>query len=185
MSNPGTKQRTLKRFEHPGEARFLTFGCYRGLPLLQNDRIKQVLLKRMIWTEINLPVSYVAWVIMPNHVHLLVLRDPGKISMTRFLQALKRPVSAAVIGRWREIDADRVLRRVTDAKGKPHFWQRGGGYDRNICSESQLLEKIDYIHANPVRRELVKDLSEWPWSSARRYLGLEYEGPRITMPNEV
>ena len=34
------------------------------------------------------------------------------------------------------------------------FWQRGGGYDRNIYSDAEVWEKIDYIHANPIARGL-------------------------------
>ena len=53
------------------------------------------------------------------------------------------------------------------SKGKSthQFWQRGGGYDRNLRSVSDIHEKIDYIHANPVRRKLVDTPGQWPWSS--------------------
>jgi putative transposase len=47
------------------------------------------------------------------------------------------------------------------------FWQPGGGYDRNITSIEALHGMIDYIHANPFRRELVARAKDWEWSSAR------------------
>lgn len=62
-----------------------------------------------------------------------------------------------------------VLSRVLDARGRQHFWQRGGGYDRNVYSERQLLEKIEYIHGNPVRRNRVPISTDWGWSSAQAY----------------
>ena len=49
------------------------------------------------------------------------------------------------------------------------FWQRGGGYDRNILSVDELHEKIKYIHNNPVRRELVTCPADWEWSSYRAW----------------
>ncbi len=48
---------------------------------------------------------------------------------------------------------------------------QGGGYDRVIRSESDLREKIEYIHVNPVRRSLVAADTDWKWSSAQWYSG--------------
>ena len=56
-------------------------------------------------------------------------------------------------------------------KVRCHFWQDGGGYDRNIISPQALWSTIQYIHANPVRRGLVGHPSEWEWSSARWWNG--------------
>ena len=47
------------------------------------------------------------------------------------------------------------------------FWQRGGGFDRNIFREKTLPAVIGYVHANPVRRGLVEHPTDWQWSSAR------------------
>ena len=51
------------------------------------------------------------------------------------------------------------------------FWQRGGGYDRNIWSSKEMEEKVVYIHRNPVKRGLVEQAADWEWSSARWYNG--------------
>jgi putative transposase len=51
------------------------------------------------------------------------------------------------------------------------FWQRGGGYDRNVIDARTLFSMIEYIHNNPVRRGLVEDATDWIWSSARFYAG--------------
>jgi putative transposase len=62
---------------------------------------------------------------------------------------------------------------VTRRRGKKieHvFWQSGGGFDRNITTAKTLLSMIDYIHLNPVRRELVEKATDWRWSSAAWYL---------------
>ena len=75
---------------------------------------------------------------------------------------------------WVELDAP-VLERLRDARGTYRFWQRGGGYDRNIYSDTEFNEKIGYIHMNPVRAGLVRAPLEWAWISARRWSG-EREG---------
>jgi len=52
------------------------------------------------------------------------------------------------------------------------FWQSGGGYDRNIWSAEVVLDMIDYIHANPVRKGFVLLPADWKWSSASWYQSL-------------
>lgn len=51
------------------------------------------------------------------------------------------------------------------------FWQRGGGYDRNVTEPATLVSMIEYIHNNPVRRGLVPKPTDGVWSSARFYAG--------------
>lgn len=111
-------------------------------------------------------VRLLAWVIMPEHVHLIA--DPGAVEMTSFLWKLKRPFANTIIERWKELNAP-VLARITDADGRRRFWLRGGGYDRVIRSEADLREKIAYIHSNPTRRGLVERDEDWAWSSAGWY----------------
>jgi putative transposase len=61
-------------------------------------------------------------------------------------------------------------------KPRYRFWQAGGGYDRNYWSTEEIIQRVDYIHNNPVKRGLVEDPCDWPWSSAREWLTGE-KGP--------
>ena len=58
--------------------------------------------------------------------------------------------------------------------GKIHyrFWQRGGGYDRNVFEPATVLQMIEYVHNNPVRRGLVEKATDWIWSCARSGVSL-------------
>ena len=91
--------------------------------------------------------------------------------MAVFLNSLKRQFARSVLRRWKELNAP-ILARLADASGNLHFWQLGGGYDRNIHSEEEYHEKVKYIHLNPVRAGLVDDPVDWRWSSAGWYAGL-------------
>jgi REP element-mobilizing transposase RayT len=52
----------------------------------------------------------------------------------------------------------------------PHYWVRNRrGHDMNIWSEEKHIEKINYMHNNPVKRGLVAQRGDWPWSSWRFY----------------
>ena len=63
-----------------------------------------------------------------------------------------------------------------NGKRSLRFWQRGGGFDRNLWSARHIWETIDYIHANPVRRGLCDSDCDWHFSSAGIYLGAA-DGP--------
>src|SRR5690606_29172863 len=99
----------------------------------------------------------------------------------QILNRMKLPFATQVLARWRELNAP-VLDRVRDRSGHPHFWQKGGGYDRNIRNPGELRRQIDYVHTNPVKQNLAAQPVDWKWSSARWYLMCEYRGPVIHRP---
>ncbi len=172
---PRTRRR---RVEKPTESRFLTFSCYNRLPLFQNDAVKDRFALHLDETRQAFGFRLIAWVIMPEHVHLLVLPELPESPVPPILQYLKQRHARDILSRWRQIDAP-VLHRLTDSRGETRFWQRGGGYDRNIRSRKELNEKIKYIHENPIRRGLVARATDWIWSSARSYAEFASSGPEI------
>ena len=129
--------------------RFLTFSCYRRLPLLGHPKIRDLfaeqLARTMAWWREADGLRLMAWVVMPEHVHLVVAtgvpregvsvqderryhytscRGTQRGSVTRMLYELKKPTAAAVLGRWREMEAP-ILGRLTTKGGRTKFWQPG------------------------------------------------------------
>ena len=106
------------------------------------------------------------YVNMPEHVHVVLL-PAESVGVSRILQTIKQSVSRRAV-------AARAS-RSSDSQGSSHrverrrFWLPGGGYDRNLRSVADVHEKIDYIHANPVRRGLTGRPEDWPWSSYRAW----------------
>jgi putative transposase len=88
-----------------------------------------------------------AYVVMPEHVHLLV-SEPERRLLSVAIQALKQSLA----------------RRQTVFRSP--FWQ-ARYYDRNIWSTEEFEEKLHYIHSNPVTRGLVARPEDWAWSSFR------------------
>lgn len=112
-----------------------------------------------------------AHVIMPEHAHLLVRPLAQDYDVALILKAIKQSVSRKAKHFLRENNPD-WLKRLTVTRGNREvfrFWQTGPGYDRNIRDEDELLEKVIYIHFNPVRRGLVSSPEKWKWSSAKEY----------------
>ena len=170
------KRRTMRRREVPGTARYLTFTCQRRLPLFRPDAIKDLFIDRLTHTVRSLSIDLLAWVVMPDHVHLIVYSENGAVSMTRFTHALKRPFALEVLNRWRTLNAA-ILTRLMHGDGH-RFWQTGGGFDRNVFGD-ELIEKIRYVHGNPVRRGLSERAVDYRWSSAAAYAGAACTGPDI------
>ena len=160
----------MKRVEQEDHARYLTFSCYRRLPLFGNDRIKDAFVEQLQLARGKAEFHLLAWVVMPEHVHLLIWPKLPEYPVSKVSWIIKRRFAQHVIKRWRELDAS-ILIELEARDGQTRFWQRGGGYDRNIHSQEELNEKIQYIHENPVRRGLVERAEDWAWSSARWYDG--------------
>ncbi len=169
MEEEEPHRRRLHRVEGIGQARFLTFSCHRRLPLLDHEGIRELFLARLAKVCELERVRLLAWVVMPEHVHLVVFPE-AEPDIKRFSHSLKRPVAEAVLRRWKELGAP-ILRRIAHGAGH-RFWQTGGGYDRNLLTPDAVREKIQYLHDNPVRRGLATVATDYAWSSARGYAGL-------------
>jgi len=164
MTAPYRKR--CKRYDVEGDAHHLTFSCYLCLPLLSKERSCNWVLQALQLGREKGQFHLWAYVIMPEHVHL-VLWPKGAI-ISQILTTLKQSVSKRAL-LWIEENAPQFLPRLEDVqpngKRSYRFWQRGGGYDRNLRSVADIYEKIEYIHANPVRRGLVPTPDAWKWSS--------------------
>jgi putative transposase len=149
----------LRHFDNEGTARFVTFGCYRKLPLLTDDTARRIFLEELEQARSKYAFRILGYVLMPEHLHLVLLPPDGM------------PLGLLI----REIKS-RSARRVFALEGiaRPGvqrvFWQKRC-YDHNCRTLESTIEKINYCHNNPVRRGLVSAPGEWRWSSYRCYCG--------------
>jgi putative transposase len=183
----------LERGYDSNTSHFITCSCYQRHPLLDDHRIKPVFLKVLEETRQEYKFCIYGYVLMPERFHLLMskpeLKDVGTV-----LQVLKQRVSHQA----RKL-LDPTLFQKKRKDGKPHpfasqkdgapdalevgrfiefedleyrrpwqFWQRRF-YDFNVRSRRKSIEKLRYMHRNPVARGLVARPEDWPWSSFRHY----------------
>jgi len=170
MFEPPRKR--CKRYDIEGDAHFLAFSCYQRLPLLTKVRSCNWMLEALQLGRQQDQFDLWAYVIMPEHVHIVLWPHAGT-KISEILTTLKQSVSKRALF-WLGRNAVDFLPNleVTNSDGtRTHrFWQRGGGYDRNLRSIRDIHEKIDYVHFNPVRRGLAASPDAWPWSSCRAWL---------------
>ncbi len=136
----------LKRHQGTGKLHFITFSCYHRLPFLALDHPKQIFEAILEQTRKSHNFEVHGYVLMPEHVHLL-LSEPTHHDLATTLKVLKQQTS-----------------KLLKTTQQP-FWQ-ARYHDFNVHTESKRLEKLRYIHHNPIQRGLSKTAEAYPWSSA-------------------
>lgn len=172
MSQPPHRHR--KAHNLPGHAHALTFSCYRGYPFLRGSKTCHWLAEAVNRAGADLGYSVLAYVFIPEHIHLVIFPKNRDDDIALFLRAVKQPVARRAV-QYLLRYSPQWIPKITRTRGKRTerlFWQSGGGYDRNINEPQTLSKTIDYIHTNPVRRGLVPTATDWQWSSARWYAGM-------------
>jgi len=114
-------------------------------------------------------LDILAYVVMPEHCHLLLLPNQEQYSISTILRVIKAPVAKYALNQFPKL-RDQCTVMATDDVQSFQFWQPGGGYDRNMWTEEAIQNSIVYIHNNPVKRGLCATPEDWPWSSASRPL---------------
>ncbi|MCU1242842.1 MAG: hypothetical protein JWO71_3568 [Candidatus Acidoferrum typicum] len=156
--------RNLRRYHGRGDLHFISFSCYERRTLLGTGGARDVFLKTLEEVRRGCAASVVGYVVMPEHVHLL-LSEPRKGTLSQLLQVLKQRVSRALRRQRESGSSEQLSVDFPDSfGGLRRFWQRRY-YDFNVYSAEKLNEKLDYIHANSVKRRLAMHPKDWPWSS--------------------
>lgn len=163
-----------RNYNDPGHSHELTFSCYHRFPFFKAERTCYWLADSINAARIKYDFEVWAYVIMPDHIHLVIHPRLADYDIASIRQAIKEPVARLALA-WLEENAPEWIPKLTvqkSGRARRHFWQTGGGYDRNITEPSTLAAMIEYIHLNPVRKGLVEQAIQWKWSSAAWLLGV-------------
>ena len=144
----------LKRYQNTGDLHFITFSCVRHRPILGTVEARDTFLQILEQTRARYDFHILGYVVMPEHVHLLVT-EPKVDPLSKIIQVIKQ--------------------RFSRTRAEDYVWE-SRYYDFNVKTEDKRVEKIRYIHRNPVKRDLVSNPADWQWSSYRAY-ALDEPGP--------
>jgi putative transposase len=139
----------LTRFQKAETLHLITFSCFHRLPFLNVPGARETVEAVLELTRARHQARVYAYVLMPEHVHLL-MNEPPSILVAQFLKAVKQITS-------------RKLRGQRD-----RFWQ-ARYHDSNVRGEDDRSEVIRYIHRNPVKRGLAATPGNYLWSSFNHY----------------
>jgi putative transposase len=137
----------LVRYQQCGCFHFITFSCHHRQPHLGSAAARGLFERSHEAMRLRYDFVVCGYVVMPEHVHLLV-SEPKKTILSKAIQALKLSVSV-------------------QSRERP-FWQPRY-YDFNVHNAEKRVEKLRYMHRNPVKRGLVEKPEDWAWSSFRHY----------------
>jgi putative transposase len=165
-----------KIFDKNHHAYFVTFSCYRRRKLLDDNRAKGIVVHFLSAQLKNQSGDCAGFVIMPDHVHALIhFQQPGALSV--FMGQWKRRSSIALKLLFQKNLT--CYGSKIDLEGP--MWQPKY-YVFNIFSPPKAMEKLTYMHNNPVASGLVARAQDWQFSSAGWYLLNKSVGVRLTPP---
>jgi len=129
----------LRRFQQSGDVHAINFCCFRNRPILATPEPRDTFLKILEETRAKYGFRVLGYVVMPTHIHLLVTEPEGH-KLSTAIQVLKQRFSRT-----------RIETEVWEARY----------YDFNVRSRGKQIEKLKYIHYNPVDAGLVPDPASW------------------------
>jgi putative transposase len=140
----------LHRYQRDGHEHLITFSCHNRLPYLDNDHSRIVFEETLESVRRRHRLFVFGYVLMPEHVHVL-LSEPKIHTLATTLSVLKGETSKILKG------------------SRKQFWQVRY-HDFNVLTQHKFVEKLRYLHRNPVVRGLANKPEDWPWSSFRHWL---------------
>ena len=144
--------RGLERCYGGHDPHFITRSCYRRRPELDNGERRDPFLRVLERARQKYRFVVIGYVVMPEHFHLLITEpDVGNPSVV--MKVVKERFT-------------KLLHQGGIRSGP--IWQKRF-YDFNVCNTEKRIEKLRYIHRNPVKRCLAEKSEEWKWSRFRTY----------------
>jgi putative transposase len=151
----------LIRYYGTKNLHFITGSCYKRRPELGSPQHRDLFLKILEQTRRKYQFVVHGYVVMPEHFHLLIT-EPEKRDPSIVMKVIKERFT-------RQVNKERRLSLPSQSvRETTLIWQKRF-YDFNVWSERKHVEKLRYIHRNPVKRGLVSRPEDWMWSSYRSY----------------
>ena len=165
----------LKRYYGQDHLHFINCSCYHRQPWLATPRRRDLFSQILEETRQRYGFVVVGYVVMPDHIHLLI-SEPERGTPSTVMQVVKQRFARSVLRRKKRNSAQSELWPDSEE----HVWQRCF-YDFNVWSARKRIEKLRYMHCNPVKRGLVLEPEQWEWSSFRSYAYREVGRVRVNL----
>jgi REP element-mobilizing transposase RayT len=166
-------------------ALYITIVTKDRLPIFRTTHMKEILCHAINEGRKSAGFLLFAYVIMWDHMHLLtsrpsttsnVLRVLKGITARRLIDHLKENGHLSSLAKLQHQERDRNYRYS--------LWQT----EKNVLpifSQGMFMEKVNYIHQNPVRAELSERAEDYQWSSARIWKGCPLENEPLLIDNDL
>ena len=159
---------------------FFTFQIVRWIDVFSRKEYRNIIVDSLDFCRKEKGLEIWAYVIMTNHIHIILSSKTGKLSDT--------------IREFKSFTAKKILETVKSKAESRREWMleifsieakkrnRNSDYQIwtheihaiEITSKEFLMQKMAYIHLNPVRSGLVEQAEDWLYSSQRNYSGVDW-----------
>ncbi|MGZ5208157.1 MAG: REP-associated tyrosine transposase [Sulfuricurvum sp.] len=153
---------------------FITCTILHWIPIFTRVETAQIVLESLNYLQKSDNLKIYAYVILENHLHLIASSDDISKSMQKF----KSFTAKEILHYLQKQNAKTILDQLAFYK-KAHkietsyqLWQEGI-HPKRIQDEAMMIERINYIHQNPLKRGYVDEAKHWRYSSARDYEDIE------------
>ena len=152
-------------------AYFVTSTTVAWLPIFTTAARCDLLVESLTYCREHKGLKVYAWVILDNHFHA-ILAAPD---LPRVMADLKRHTARQLLQLLEDERAEWLLHelkhhRATHKTESEHqVWQEGY-HPQSLPSDETILQKLEYLHNNPVKRGLVASPEHWRYSSAHEWL---------------
>jgi REP element-mobilizing transposase RayT len=148
----------------PGALHYVTGNLLNRVPVFKEDGCCQAFLNVCSTLRKEWPAKLIAYVLMPDHFHLIV--NPRDGNIRGFSGALKSLSARKIID---ASGSDRFIRETPDVDGSIHQVWQDSFKAQPLWSGWMIWQKINYIHANPVKARLVPSAKSYRWTSFRAF----------------
>ena len=164
--------RSRYRINDPHATHFITSTIIEWLLVHHAGMLRTVLIQSLEYCRKEKSLSIHAWVILDNHFHAIVSGP----DLADTIRDLKRCTSRALLAQIRDEKREWLLNQLAYYRSahkktatEPQVWQEGV-HPQAIVSDEMMLQKLEYLHNNPVKRRMVASPEHWTWSSAHEWL---------------
>ena len=176
-----------KRFliSHDSPALYITIVTKDRLPVFRTEQMKQVLCRAIDEARHSAEILLFAYVIMIDHLHLLTNKPSTTSNILRVVKGLtaRRVIDYLRVNNY--VASLAKLKHQSRERNYNHsLWQT----EKNlfpIFSEGMFMEKVNYIHQNPVRAGMVQRAIDYRWSSARVWQSCPFEEEPLLMDQDL
>ena len=154
----------------PGGTFFFTVVTYHRLPILTTPKSREIL--HSAWENVKdrFPFTTDAICLMPDHLHCIWTLPEGGANYSLRWGEIKKLFTKAYL---KQVGPGKQRNESRQKRGEAAIWQRRF-WEHTIRDLDGYNRHMDYIHYNPVKHGLVKNVIDWPWSSFHRFVKAGY-----------
>ncbi len=166
--------RSRYKIYEPTAPHFITCTILHWIPIFTRVESTEIIFESLRHLQKSDDLKINAYVILENHMHLVVSSDDLALSMKKFKSFTAKEILKLLQKRNAKTILEQLAfyKKVHKSDSTYQLWQEGI-QPKLIQNSAMMQEKIDYIHNNPVKRGYVDEAKHWRYSSARDYEGID------------